>query len=191
MNSPAHRQPARRAARRLAATLAALLAFPAVLVANPPAAAPAFALPAPAAVEATADLPRHAAAATAHASWREREGGAEYQPTLSFLRGTPVLMLVTAPREPAARVLHRKRAMLQACGFLLAEGAFADAVICVVESDPARPAAPAVRNHPVNRADFGRSLRTEAGVPDVAAALRAARADDALTLRLCAALRID
>lgn len=186
MNSPAQRQPA-----RLAVPLAALLAFPAVTSGNPPSAAPAFALPAPAAAEATADLPRRAAAATAHATWRDREGGAEFQPTLTFLRDTPVLMLVTTPREPAARSLLRKRAALQACGFLLDEAAFPGAVICVVETDSARPGAPAVRNHPVSRADFGRSLRAETGAADIAAALRAARADDALTLRLCAALKID
>ena len=121
----------------------------------------------------------------------DREGGADYQPTLTFLRETPVLMLVTTPREPAARSLQRKRAIVQACGFLLDDGAFPDAVICVVEAEPGRPGAPAVRNHPVSRADFGRSLRAESGAADAAAALRAAKADDALTLRLCAALRID
>lgn len=189
MPSPASCQTARHPARLLFATC--LLAVPAALAATPPAAAPAFTTPVPPAEQPSADLPRRAAAATAHARWRDREGGAEYQPTLTFLRETPVLMLVTAPREPAARALHRKRAILQACGFLLDDGAFTDAVICVVESDPARPGAPAVRNHAVNRTDFGRSLSTESGAADAAAALRAAKADDALTLRLCAALRID
>ena len=171
----------------------ALLAPPVVALATPPANPPGFVLPvAPSSAEASTadDLPRRAAAAQAHASWRDREGGADYQPTLSFLRETPVLMLVTTPREPADRALHRRRAIIQACGFLLGAEAFPLAVICVVE-DPARPGAPTVRNHPVARADFAGRLRAEAGTPDLAAALRAARANDALTLRLCAALRID
>ncbi len=172
----------------------ALLAPPVVARATPPANPPGFVLPVTPSFAETStadDLPRRAAAAQAHASWRDREGGADYQPTLSFLRETPVLMLVTTPREPADRALHRRRAIIQACGFLLGAEAFPLAVICVVEADPARPGAPTVRNHPVARADFAGRLRAEAGTPDLAAALRAARANDALTLRLCAALRID
>ena len=60
-----------------------------------------------------------------------------------------------------------------------------------METDPAKPGAPAVRNHPVGRADFTARLRAESGTPDFIAALHAARVNDALTLRLCAALRID
>ena len=180
--------PAATARRRLA-----FLALPALAGATPPANPPGFVLPATPAAEAAAteDLPRRAAAARAHAAWRDREGGADYQPTLSFLRETPVLMLVTTPREPAERALHRRRAIIQACGFLLGAEAFPQAVVCVVEADPAKPGAPAVRNHPVARADFTTRLGAEAGTPDLAAALRAARANDALTLRLCTALRID
>ncbi|MFM7749341.1 MAG: hypothetical protein ACKPB0_02860 [Opitutaceae bacterium] len=183
-----HANPAATARRILA-----LLALPVAARANPPPFAPDFALPVTPATEAAAiaELPRRSAAANAHAAWREREGGSDYQPTLTFLRDTPVLMLVTSPREPAERALHRRRAIIQACGFLLEASAFAQAVICVVESDPSRPGAPAVRNHPVRRAEFTDRLRAETGTPDFVAALRTARGNDALTLRLCAALRID
>ena len=177
--------------RACALRLAAILVLPAGTSARPPTNAPAFALPVPAVAEIEADLPRQAAATSAHATWRDREGGAEFQPTLTFLRGTPVLMLVTATREPAARALLRKRAIVQACGFLLDEAAFANAVICVVESDHARPGAPSVRNHAVSRSDFVHNLRKETGATDIARALGAARADDALTLRLCGALKIE
>jgi hypothetical protein len=150
-------------------------------------------LPVTSAVEtaSVADTPLRSTAANAHAAWRDREGGADYQPTLTYLRETPVLMLVTTPRESADRALHRRRAIIQACGYLLGAEAFPRAVICVVETDPAKPGAPAVRNHPVGRADFTARLRAESGTPDFIAALHAARGNDALTLRLCAALRID
>lgn len=173
--------------------LFAVLTLPVAAHSNPPSNAPAFALPVTSAVEtaSVADMPLRSAAANAHAAWRDREGGADYQPTLTYLRETPVLMLVTTPRESADRALHRRRAIIQACGFLLGTEAFPRAVICVVETDPAKPGAPAVRNHPVGRADFTARLRAESGTPDFIAALHAARGNDALTLRLCAALRID
>lgn len=173
--------------------LVAVLTLPVAAHSNPPSAAPGFALPVTPAVEtaSVADTPLRSAAANAHAAWRERDGGADYQPTLTYLRETPVLMLVTNPRESADRALHRRRAIIQACGFLLGAEAFPRVVICVVEIDPAKPGVPAVRNHPVSRGDFTERLRAETGTPDFAAALRTARGNDALTLRLCAALRID
>ena len=173
--------------------LVAVLTLPVAAHSNPPSAAPAFALPVTPVVEAAsvADTPLRSAAANAHAAWRDRDGGADYQPTLTYLRETPVLMLVKTPRESADRALHRRRAIIQACGFLLEASAFPQAVICIVESDPGRPGAPAVRNHPVSRGDFTARLRAESGMPDFVAALHAARGNDALTLRLCAALRID
>lgn len=173
--------------------LLALLSLPVAADANPPSSPPGFVLPLNPAAEtaAAAELPRRSAAASAHAAWRDRDGGADYQPTLTYLRETPVLMLVTTPREAAERALHRRRAIVQACGFLLGAEAFPQAVICVVEADPAKPGAPTVRNHAVGRTDFTARLRAESGTPDFVAALRAARANDALTLRLCAALRID
>lgn len=173
--------------------LVAVLTLPVAAHSNPPSAAPGFALPVTPAVEtaSVANTPLRSAAANAHAAWRDRDGGADYQPTLTYLRETPVLMLVTTPRESADRALHRRRAIIQACGFLLGAEAFPRVVICVVETDPAKPGAPAVRNHPVGRADFTARLRAESGMPDFVAALHAARGNDALTLRLCASLRID
>lgn len=188
------RSPSPTASPAAARLILALLVLPMVARATPPANPPGFVLPVTPSFAETStadDLPRRAAAAQAHASWRDREGGADYQTTLSFLRETPVLMLVTTPRERADRALHRRRAIIQACGFLLGEEAFPEAVICVVEADPAEPGAPAVRNHPVGRADFAARLRAESGTPDFVAALRTARGNDALTLRLCAALGID
>lgn len=183
-----HANPAATARRILT-----LLALPVAASANPPPFAPEFTLPVMPAKDAAdiAELPRRSAAAHAHAAWREREGGSDYQPTLTYLRDTPVLMLVTSPREPAERALHRRRAIIQACGFLLEASAYAQAVICVVESNPSQPGAPSVRNHPVSRGEFTERLRAETGTPDFVAALRTARSNDALTLRLCAALRID
>jgi hypothetical protein len=187
MNPPSHRT------RPEAGVAAALIALAGVTRAAPPATAPAFTLPVAPAAEVTpaSEIPRRAAAAAAHAQWREREGGADYQPTLTYLRETPVLMMVAAPRETAPRALHRKRAIVQACGFLLDDAAFPRAVICIVEPDPDRPSRPVVRNTEVRRADFTAKLCGESGKSGKSEALRQARDDDDVTLRVCAALRID
>lgn len=76
------------------------------------------------------------AAEAAHKLWQEN-GGAEFQSSLTFFKGTPLLMVVTSKGEPAGKGIRRKRAIASACDFLLSDNAFPSASICVVEIDPA------------------------------------------------------
>lgn len=161
-----------------------------------PAPPPPFALPPPVPLPAPAAIPpaeagRRHAAASAHARWKHADGGADFQPSLTYLRGTPVLMLITEAGEPGPKTLRRKRAIVQAGAFLLDDTAFERAIVCVVETDGRSAAKPRVRNYDLRRPDFHHTARTAAGAPDARQALRQARDTDALTLRICAELGID
>lgn len=180
----------------LATALLLAAVSPGPLSANPPPAPPPFLLPPPTVIAEAPALPaasaaRRANAATAHARWRHEDGGADFHPSLTYLRDTPVLMLITDAGESGAKALRRKRALVQAGGFLLDDTAFARAVLCVVAVDPARQAAPQVRNYDLRRSTFQAAARTASSNPDAKQALRQAREADAVTLKICADLGID
>jgi hypothetical protein len=161
-----------------------------------PALPPPFALPPPLPLPTPAAIPpaeasRRSAAASAHARWKHEDGGADFHPSLTYLRGTPVLMLITEPGEPGPKTLRRKRAIVQAGAFLLDDTSFERAIVCVVEADGRSAAKPRVRNYDLRRPDFHHTARTAAGAADARQALRQARDADALTLRICADLGID
>lgn len=157
---------------------------------------PPFALPPPAPGTAAALPPAvpfllRAAMEKAHALWRRLDGGADYHSSLTYLRDKPALMLFTTPDEPGPRTLHRKRAMVQACGFLLDDTSFDRAIICVVELDLRKPDKPRVRNYDLRRPAFQTAAKNATQAADPKDALRQAREDDAHTLKICADLGID
>jgi hypothetical protein len=164
-----------------------------LLPATPPLAPPPFVLPPPAHPDPAAAIPvaLRAATATAHARWKAADGGADFHPTLTYLRDKPALMLVTATDEPGPKALRRKRAIVQAAGFLLDDTAFARAIVCVVEIDARHPDKPRVRNYDLRRPAFQAVVRAATHTADPRQALRQAREVDDHTLRICADLGID
>ncbi len=171
----------------------ALLGAPAFAQTSSP---PPFVLPPPApAADATAqpEVPvvQRAKMDQAHAQWQVRDGGADYHTSLTYLRGKPVLMLITETDESGSKALHRKRAIVQACGFLLDDTTFERAVVCIVEVDLRKPDKPRVRNHDLQRTVFQTAAKNATQTIDAKDALRKAWDDDAPTLRICADLGID
>jgi len=123
--------------------------------------------------------------------WKASDGGKEYHPTLTYMKGRPVLMLITSNLEHAARKQHRRGAIVQACGYLLDVPAFDRAVICVVEVDPEKPDQQRVRNHAVERGSFASAARKATKVDDVKDALRKAKSESGHADKICADLGID
>lgn len=160
-----------------------------------PATPPPFALPPPVppttSAVPTTEAARRSAAASAHHRWKHADGGADFHPSLTYLRGTPVLMLIAEAGEPGPKTLRRKRAILQAGAFLLDDAAFDRAIVCVVEEGNHPAAKPRVRNYDLHRSALHHTARTAAGATDARQALRQARDTEALTLRICAELGID
>ena len=126
-----------------------------------------------------------------HGVWRTSSGGGNYHPSLTYLKGSPVLMLVTTTHENAEKKLHRKGAIVQACGFLLDAPAFERAIICVVEIDPDKPNQQRVRNYPVQRGSFASAARKATKSEDLADALGKAKNDHGHAEKICVDLGIE
>lgn len=104
-----------------------------------------------------------------------KAGGVEFFPSLTYVAGRPVLMLITDPKEPSSVLDRRQSALVKACEFLLADGAFDRAVICVVESDAPRGKVNRNRNTEVRRDRFRAAVKGAGKSDDLPEALAAVR----------------
>jgi hypothetical protein len=126
-----------------------------------------------------------------HSDWKQLDGGGEYHSSLSYMKGKPVMMIITAATEDGVRKEHRKGAIVQACGFLLDAGAFEQAIICVVEVDLAKPDKQRVRNNQVTRGTFQAAVRKITKADEVKDALRKAKNERGHSEAICAELGIE
>lgn len=127
---------------------------------------------------------------SALATWKAADGGADFFPGLTYLRGNPIVMLVTSKQEADDTKDRRLRSVVTALEFLLEETTFDRATICVVAQNDRDPS-PTVRNHVVRRENFKTAAKSAANVGSVKAAIARARAEPATARQICAALGID
>lgn len=126
---------------------------------------------------------------TAHTSWR-KDGGSEFKSGLTCVQGVPTLMVITTSGEAPDKKVRRKRTLVAACEFLLAETTFPKAVICVVEADARDPKKQTLSNFEVLRGNYQEALKKAAKVGDLKEAGRKARETDAIVESICADLGI-
>lgn len=123
--------------------------------------------------------------------WKGVGGGAAFSPGLTYVSGKPALMLVTSNGESESTKLNRKRAIVTACDFLLDAGAFDEATICVVSTDPHGKHAVAAKNTRVTRAQLEQTFVQSGKAANAKDGIKKARTDDALVGEICTALGID
>lgn len=129
------------------------------------------------------------ATANAHHAWK-RDGGAEFKSGLTYIKGVPVLMLITTKGEPVDKAQRRRRELISACEFLLDENAFERAWICVVEADPRNPGDQTTTNYGFTRADYQAAVKSASRTGTVKDGVKAAREKDAVLGAICTALRV-
>lgn len=124
-----------------------------------------------------------AAADNAHAAWKQQEGR-EFNPSLTYVDGVPMLMLVTAKDENPGQLLRRQRAIVAACDFLLDDAAFSKLVVTVVSADPKNPRVQTTANFEILRGNFKEAVQESAksanGKADAKAAVREAKETDSV-----------
>lgn len=119
-----------------------------------------------------------------------KAGGVEFHPSLTYVRGRPVLMLITDREEQPSVRDRRQSAMVKACEFALSESVFDRLVISVVETDAPRGKAMAVRNAEVRRDKFHAAVKNASKSDDIPTALTKIRGRMPEVRLVCAELGI-
>lgn len=126
---------------------------------------------------------------TAHGAWK-KDGGAEFESGLTYVKGVPTLMVITSSGEPSDKKIRRKRSIVSACEFLVDDATFAKAMICVVEADEQDPKKQTVFNFEVRRGNYQEAIKKAAKVSDLKEAGRKAKETDSVVESVCADLGI-
>jgi hypothetical protein len=126
---------------------------------------------------------------TAHAAWK-KDGGTEFKSGLTCVQGVPTLMVITTLGEAADKKVRRKRSIVSAFEFLLDDGTFSRATICVVETDPKNPKAQKISNVEVRRGNYQEALKKAAKVNDLKEAGKKAKETDSIVESVCTDLGI-
>ena len=140
-------------------------------------------------VDVTVPVALKARIDTAYNGW-SKDFGAEFQGSLTFFEGSPILMLFTTPEEPADKTLRRRRAIVLAFEYLLDEGAFSSATVCVVTGESKGQGKKNVMNYEIRRSDYQVASRKTGKASSGKAIGIKKREDDAKVRNLSAALGI-
>ncbi len=125
----------------------------------------------------------------AHASWIA-QGGAEFSPHLNYAGGAPILMLMVPVDESPATQARRLKAMVQSCEYMVADGSFDHAVVCIATYDPRDRQSMATRNTTVRRDAFQAAVGKAGHSAKLPDALTAAYHTPGAVEQICAELGI-
>jgi hypothetical protein len=125
-----------------------------------------------------------------YSSWQSNWKGSDLHPSLSYIDGKPILMLVVSSSEANSGKYARMKAIVAACGFLLADDAFEQAVISIISYDPLKPAKQPSRNTTVKRATFQAAVNQAGKKETFQKSLEASQEDEDFSRKICADLGI-
>lgn len=133
----------------------------------------------PSAVRAKADA--------AHASWLAQIG-AEFYPKYTYAGGAPILMLMVPADEMPSVQARRRKAMVQACEFMMADDTFDRAIICIATYDRKDRLSMSTHNTTITRDAFHAAAQKAGNSPDLVAAFNAVYHSSGAVDKICADL---
>jgi hypothetical protein len=110
---------------------------------------------------------------------------------LTFVRGEPILMIVTDTAEAQPKKALRLAAIVEALGFLLDETGFERANVCVVSRRSDASADQSVRNYALPRATFMAAAKRASGETNSKRALAKLKGNAPAAAEVCTELGID
>jgi hypothetical protein len=127
----------------------------------------------------------------AHAQWAKAGDGKEFSPSLSFVGGRPIVMVMAESDENPGMQNRRLKAMVEACEFLVDDSAFESAVLCVSTRDAKNPKVMTTQNTEVHRSAFQAAAKSAGKSNNLPAALTNVHASDVAVKAIAAALGLN